>query len=51
MGAGSSDQYALPMHGDEQFAKGDEVYVVEIRDDCVLVESEDRYLTGRQEED
>ena len=51
VGAGSSDQYALPMHGDEQFAKGDEVYVVEVRDDCVLVESEDRYLTSRQEED
>ena len=50
VGAGSSEQYALPRHEDEQFAKGDEAYVVEIRDDCVLVESEDRYLTSRQEE-
>ena len=50
VGAGASEQYALPKHGDEQFAKGDEVYVVEVRDDCVLVESEDRYLTSRQEE-
>ena len=37
------EQYALPEHDDERFKSGDEVYVTNVTEDCVYVESEARF--------
>ncbi len=37
------EQYALPYHDDESFSSGDEVYIRNVTDECVQVESKDRF--------
>jgi membrane protein implicated in regulation of membrane protease activity len=47
VGMGESEQYALPEHDEERFEKGEVVYVANVGDECVYVESEMRFKEGR----
>lgn len=47
VGMGVSEQYALPEHDDEHFEKGERVYVANVGDECVYVESEMQFEEDR----
>ena len=42
----TSEQYALPEHEEESFEAGDTVYVTNVTDECVYIESELRFEQG-----
>ena len=45
-GQSTSEQYALPEHEEESFQAGDTVYVTNVTDECVHIESELRFEQG-----